>query len=140
MRVESGKISTENWVAGLALNIILTDARKPDTLCGWYPGTRGGHWSDSFRGDSLGTGSSIRFLKTDCSVGEMTAAVENALQSDLSKLVVHGVAREVKVTAKYAGKNTVDADVEIIGESGQSVRVGVSAERIKNSWVWGASA
>jgi phage gp46-like protein len=140
LRVEGGKIDTSNWVVGLAMNIILTDAKKPDTECGWYPGTRGGHWSDSFRNDGRGSGSSIRFLKTSCSVGEMAAEVQNALQHDLSKLVVYGVARSIKVTAKYAGKNTVDANVEILGENGQSVRVGVSAQRIKNSWVWGATA
>src|SRR5688572_27723175 len=53
-------IDNSNYVRSLALNILLTDGRRPDAPCGWKPGARGGHWSDSYRsGEYSGTAGSL---------------------------------------------------------------------------------
>lgn len=129
-------INTDNYVTGLALNILLTDARKPDDGCGYTPGTRGGFWADSFRVDGLGSGSKLRQIPVNKSVRDIVSLAKAYAQDDLKKLVAYGVAKSVKVETEYKGSNRVALDITIEGEDGTVSRVGVLGERIKNSWVW----
>lgn len=128
--------STENYVIGLALNILLTDARKPDSACGYAPGNRGGFWADSFRSDVHTSGSKLRQIPTTASVRETVSLVKAFAEDDLKKLVSYGVAVSVEVEATYKGNNQIDLGAKIIGQSGEIYRVGVAGQRIKNAWVW----
>lgn len=129
-------INNDNYVTGLVLNILLTDARKPDNGCGYTPGTRGGFWADSFRTDGLGTGSKLRQISVNKSVRDIVSLAKAYAQDDLNKLVAYGVAKSVKVEADYKGSNRVGLTIIVSGEDGTVTKVGVQGERIKNSWVW----
>nr|DAF77028.1 MAG TPA: hypothetical protein [Caudoviricetes sp.] len=129
-------ISTDNYAAGLALNILLTDAAKADTGCGWTPGNRGGFWGDSFRDDNLRSGSKIRQVPTRTSMRETISLVRAYALDDLKKLVTYGVAKSVDVDLTYQGSNKIDMTVIIQGVDGNESRVGLTGERISNAWVW----
>lgn len=130
-------IDTANYVEGLALNILLTDARKPDTECGWLPGRRGGHWSESHIGNGARIGSRVRFHSGRGSIQEQVNEIEALAQDDLAKLITYGVATKVDVTASYLGRGVVGVDAVIYGPAGAKVgRVGVKGQRAANGWVW----
>lgn len=136
-------IDTSNYVVGLALNILLTDARRDDTECGWLPGRRGGHWSETFIGGSAQTGSSarvgsrVRFHSGRGSIQEQVNEIEAYAQDDLAKLVTYGVASKVDVEAKYVGRGSVAVQATIYGSAGEVLgRVGVKGQRAANGWVW----
>lgn len=129
-------ITTDNWVEGLILNILLTDAQREGSICGYLPGQRGGHWSDSFRTDGLSAGSHVRHINPKCSVSEMIALVEGALTDDLQRLVRWSVALAVAVKVTYGGNNTLSADVEVVGLMGDRLMVGLAGTRMTNSWAW----
>lgn len=129
-------INNSNYVVGLVLNILLTDARKPDNGCGYTPGTRGGFWADSFRTDGLGSGSKLRQISVNKTVREIVSLAKAYAQDDLKKLVAYGVAKSVNVEAEYKGSNRIALEITVNGEDGTVSKVGVLGERIKNSWVW----
>lgn len=130
-------IRTNDYVLGLALNILMTDGRKEDTPCGHRPGARGGHWSDSFRDDGQSSGTNIRYIAPQRSIADTVKLIQAHMQNSLNKLVTYGVANLVTVKTSYAGRGVIAADIEILGNDGQSARVGVTGKRIENSWVWG---
>lgn len=133
---EYASISTDDWVRGLAINILMTDGRKPNTICGYRAGNRGGHWSDSFRSDGLTSGSLVRTIKASGKIRDQVNLLQAYAQSDMEKLVTMGVAISVNVTANYIGGNRASLDIEIIGPSGTTANVAVSGTRISNAWVW----
>lgn len=128
--------STDDYVRGLALNILLTNGRKRDTICGTSAGTRGGHWADAFRTDGGSSGSLIRQVKPSGRINENVAEIQAAAQRDLDKLVIYQVATSVVVEARYAGRNTVDLTATITGQDGRTTAVAVTGSRLENSWVW----
>lgn len=131
-------IDTSKYVEGLALNILLTDSRKPDTECGWLPGRRGGHWSETFiEGGGARVGSRVRFHSGKGSIQQQVNEIEALAQEDLSKLVTYGVATKVQVKATYLGRATVGVIATIFGPTGAEIgRVGISGQRAANGWVW----
>lgn len=129
-------VKTTEWVRGLVLNILLTDGRRADTSCGWRPGTRGGHWSDSFRTQPGASGSSIRYLKSHGRIADAIAELLAFVKHDLHKLVTYGVASSVEVTAEYAGANVAKLAITVFGLNGEATKVGISGERKANAWVW----
>lgn len=128
---------TNDYVRSLALNILLTDGRKEDKACGYRPGSRGGHWSDSFRTDGLSSGTNVRYLQPQKSINDTVLLVQEHLRVSMQKLVNYGVATAVSVTCTYAGNGIIDAVIIIIGTNGQTSRVGITGSRLENSWVWG---
>lgn len=126
---------TSEYVRGLALNILLTNGRKPDTLCGTTPGTRGGHWSDAFR-PGQASGSLLRQAQPTGRVSDQVAEIQALAKRDLEKLILYKVATAVDVTATYAGRNRVHLAVAIMGQDGRSTAVAVTGTRLENSWVW----
>lgn len=128
-------IRTTEWVRGLVLNILLTDGRRADTSCGWRPGTRGGHWSDSFRKQSGASGSSIRYLKAHGRVAEAISELLAIVKRDMQKLIDYGVATGVDVIAEYVGGNRAKLSITVYGQDGETTNVGVSGQRSSNSWV-----
>lgn len=130
-------ISNDQYVRGLALNILLTDGRKDPTTCGVHPGTRGGYWADSFRTDGRDSGSLIRFIKPSGRIQDDMFRMRAVAERDLQKLVSpYGVASSVRVEANYLGRGVASLDVEIIGTSGETYNVGVTGSRLENGWVW----
>lgn len=129
-------IKTSDYVRGLVYNILLTDGRKALTTCGYTPGTRGGHWSDSFRQDSNYSGSLFRFVKPSGRVRDDLAAIQAAAEFDLRKLVVYGVATSIKVAVDYIGRGKAAMVVTIVGPSGETATVGATGTTIDNAWVW----
>lgn len=129
-------IAKSDYVRGLALNILLTDARREDTLCGYRPGARGGYWADSFRSDRGYSGSRLRQLTSTGSIRESLALIRAFAEADLSKLIAYGVATSVSVTVEYLGRSAVSLVAVITGQSNDVTRVGVTGTRLSNSWVW----
>lgn len=134
---ESGRtIANNDWVRGLALNILLTNGRQPSTPCGYRPGTRGGHWSDSFRGDSQTSGSLLRTVPAKGSIRDQMKLIRSFAEADLSKLILYKVATRVEVEASYRGSNIIDLIVRIYGQNSEVTKVGITGSRLQNSWVW----
>lgn len=129
---------TSDWVRSLALNILLTAGRRENKGCGYRPGARGGHWSDSYRSSSYpGTaGSNIGLLDAQGSIAEAIAQLRAIVKHDMTKLVTYGVATGVDVSAEYSGNNTAKLDIKIYGVAGETVKVGASLSRVKNDWAW----
>ena len=127
---------TNDFVVGLALNMIGTDARQDDTRCGYRPGARGGHWSDAFRGDGKSSGTQLRYIKPQASIQDTVSVIQAHFQMTLQRLVDYGVASAVIVKVKYAGRNVFNVSAEIFGSDGRTSNVGVTGTRLENSWVW----
>lgn len=131
-------IATDNYVASLALNILLTDGRRPDAPCGYRPGVRGGHWSDSFRPSEYAgkSGSLIATLNAHKSIADALAELKALVKFDMQKLVAYKVATAVEVDAEYIGNNAAKLTIKIMGFAGEAVTVGATLTRVKNSWAW----
>jgi phage gp46-like protein len=134
----TGTIATNEWVRSLALNILLTSGRRPDAPCGWRPGVRGGHWSDSFRPAEYAgaSGSMVATLNAHKSISDALAELSAFVKFDMQKLVGYGVATRVDVDAEYLGNNRAKVTVKILGFAGEQVSVGASLTRVKNAWAW----
>lgn len=130
---------TTEFVRGLAINILFTDARKESRNCGYNPGAIAGHWSDSFRDDGQRAGTNLRDIPAQKSVADSVKLIQATMQFSLQKLVSYGVARSVSVAVKYAGGNNFIAETEIIGMDGKTSKVGVTGTRMPNAWVWGTN-
>lgn len=127
---------TTDYVRSIAINILMTDARKLDTLCGFVPGTRGGFWADSFRKDNLYTGSNIRDLKTSYTAKQSITLIKAFAKKDMQKLVSYGIAASVEVAASNLGGGRVALTIDIFGFSGDKITIGATATQGKNSWAW----
>jgi len=136
---EGRTFATNDYVRGLAINILLTDARKDPRACGYNPGAIAGHWSDSFRDDGLRVGTSLRDIPAQKSIADSIKLIQATMNFALQKLVSYGVARSVSVAVKYAGGNVFLAETEILGSDGTSSKVNINGSRISNSWVWGTN-
>jgi len=133
----SRTISNEEYVRGLAINILGTDGQKAATECGFTPGTRGGYWADSFRDDGASSGSLYRFMKPSGKIKDDLAVLSSVIQRDLNKLVSpYGVAISVDVTLTYIGRGAAQLDAAIVGRNGDKTKVGMIGTRLENGWVW----
>lgn len=138
VETDAGKtFSTDDWVASLAYNILLTDARHRDTRCGFAPGSLNGHWSESFMGRvNQGVGTHVRYVTSAASVRDGVLQIKAEVQTSLAKLVDYGVATEVIVAAEYVGSGRVSVDIEILGTASDPSRIALTALRNENSWAW----
>lgn len=133
----SRTISTEEYVRGLAINILGTDGVKDAIECGRTPGTRGGYWADSFRDDGKTSGSLFRFMKPAGKINEDIGVLRAVIARDLNKLVSpYGVAISVDVELTYIGRGAARLDAKIVGRDGNTTRVGMTGSRLVNGWVW----
>jgi phage gp46-like protein len=129
--------ATNDWVMSTALNMLMTDARRRDTKCGYAPGTLNGHWSESFiqqQGAEIGT--HVRYIDPKLSVRDAVMQIKAEVQMTLNKLVKYGIAIEVIVHAQYQGEGRVALDIEILGSGIDPTRIALSAKRSDNSWAW----
>jgi phage gp46-like protein len=132
---DGATISTENWVRGLAINMLMTDGRAQDTSCGYRPGSQGGHWSESYMaGDSVGT--LLRTIPPQGRVIEAQALLTAYAKATLERMVTRGVANRIEVTTAYLGDGRFQQDIEIYGTSYGDAKVGLAASRAVNEWVW----
>lgn len=138
---QAATISNAEWVRGLMINILATDARKDDTECGWRPGQRGGHWSEAYipKGTKR-IGSRIRQLPQRCAINEILGLAKAYAVDDLSVLVVWGVASEIEVETRYVGNNSIMLVAKAIARDAQVINVGMTATRTSNAWIWGTTA
>lgn len=130
---------TNDWLRSLIVSILGTDGRKPENPCGYRPGSRAGHWSDSYRnGRYPGTvGTSIRDLTAHGRIADAMQELRAYIQYDMQKLVTYGVAARVEVEAVYKGSNTVALNIIVYGQGlDNESRVGFNVTRIANAWVW----
>jgi phage gp46-like protein len=130
-------ISTDNWVRGLIINMLMTDGKKPDTPCGYPAGTQGGHWSSSYiTSGPQEIGTLVRTVKPTGLIEQQVALLGAYIDATLQRLVERGVAISVDVKSQYAGNGVVDVDITVIGTRGNDARVGIKAEKTSNGWVW----
>lgn len=131
-------IATDNYVRSLALNILLTAGRRPDAPCGYRPGARGGHWSDSYRAREYqaSSGSLIATLNAHKSIADALSELKALVKFDMQKLVAYKVATAVDVAAEYLGNNAAKLTIKIMGFAGETTNVGATLTRVKNSWAW----
>lgn len=134
--VNARGISNSDWVRGLAINMLMTDGREDPSACGWFPGSQGGHWSESFMTGPTTVGTLIRTVTHRRSVSETTALIRAYALSTMERLITRGVAVKVTVEATYRGNGNFELDIEVFGTSNDIARVGLSGERLANGWVW----
>jgi phage gp46-like protein len=130
-------ISTADWVKGLAINILLTDALMPATNCGYKPGQAGGFWGDSYAGPNQSSGSLLRKVKAGKTTAETVSAIKRQAEFDLQKLVKYGVAKSVEVDVNYSGNNLFSLVAKIFGSNNANVStVDLSGSPLANGFVW----
>lgn len=135
--VTDRSISTEGWLRGLIINMLMTDARQVDTVCGYRPGSQGGHWSESYiQGGAAGVGTLMRTVPATGRVQGGINLVTAFAQATLQKLVDRGVALGVNVTSSYLGGGRMMLDVVVQGRVDGEARVGLTGSRMANGWVW----
>lgn len=133
--VVGATVSTDNWVAGLIINILGTNAQHSKSACGNRPGYKGGYWLDDVSGAK--SGSSIRYIpKTGYKVAEQVEYVKQTAMIDMNKLVTYGVAKSVAVKAKYIGDQSIQLIITAVGVDDETTVVNSSVRKIANAWVW----
>lgn len=135
--VTGATISNLDYVRGLILNILGTNAAQAKTLCGNNPGQRLGYWLDDISGASSGT--SIRYVPTNgFTVAQQVQFIQMQAQADMQKLVTYGVAVSVTAAATYVGNNTVALVITAIGENDEMTVVNSTVTKMANAWTWSA--
>lgn len=128
---------TNDWVTSIALNMLLTDARRRDSKCGYAPGTMNGHWSESFiGGQDAEIGTHVRYIDPKLSVRDAVMQIKAEVQLTLNRLIKYGIAVEVIVAAKYIGDGLVSMVIDILGSAIDPTRIAITAKRSENSWAW----
>jgi hypothetical protein len=128
-------IKTDNWLHGLILNILNTRARS-DIPCS-TPAATYGHWSESYRNDNLYIGSTMwnEAEKPYARISDAVNAIGRAVQTDMGKLVVLGVAQSVEAEVTYKGLNRVAVNIKTVTVSGRST-INLSGTYVSETWVW----
>lgn len=133
-------VYTDDYIRGLAYNILLTDGPRQADRCGFRPGLRGGHWSQAYVRPGYTVGSSLRQLQFRGPIRELVPLARAAMRSDLAKLVTAGVVRSIDVTARYLGGNRIALDASLYGDVVDPTLVGVVGARSDYAWLWSAAA
>lgn len=136
LQLDGSSFVTSDWLRSLVINILHTDGRQPDTRCGYAPGTQGGHWSESFRSDGQKIGTTIRNIPPQASIRDALSLIKAKMISDLNRLIMMKLVAKIDVATSYLGSNRVRVDIIVIGQSGETTRVGMIGDRLRSSWVW----
>jgi phage gp46-like protein len=128
-------INTDQWLRGLIINILHTRART-DLKCP-APSAIYGHWSESYRNDGLYIGSRLwnAAAKPYRSVVDAIRSIEAAIKSDMSKLVVLGLADEVEVEARDRNHNSAIVTITVITSQKRHV-LNLSGNFAAGEWMW----
>lgn len=134
---EQKTIATSDWVRGLILNMLMTDGRRPGNNCGYAPNGQGGHWSESYsNGDTIGT--LLRTVESSGRISELIALLRAHVESTMQRLIKRGVAISVEVNVMYLGNSRFQIGISALGTNNQMNKVGMTAERMTNAWIWSA--
>lgn len=134
--IEGGRtIENKEWLLGLILNILNTRARS-DLRCP-APSAVYGHWSESYRDDGLHIGTRMwnAAEKKYIRIADSVKAIQAAIQSDMAKLVMMGVADNVVVEAQYRGHNSVEVLITAVKSNARHV-LNLSGNFVADTWVW----
>lgn len=135
--ITGATIATTDYVRGLIINILGTNAAQLASKCGNQPGQRLGYWLDSISGDK--SGSSIRYVPTSgFNTAQSVQFVQMQAQADLQKLITYGVANTVDVTATYIGGGSIGLNIVVAGVDDTRTVVNSTMTKIANAWVWNA--
>ena len=128
-------IANDDWIRSLILNILNTRART-DLKCPTPAGTYG-HWSESYRGDGLYIGSRMYNAaeKSYVRILDGVNAIGAAIRSDVSKLVILGIAEDVSVDVVYRGRSRVDVTITVTIRSVRKTMNLVGTYKT-DTWVW----
>lgn len=130
-------ISTDQWLRGLVINMLMTDGRMPDTACGYRPGAQGGHWSSSYiEAGPAEVGTLIRAVPTGGRIQDSVNLATSYARATLQRLIERGVALDISVVGVYLGGMKMRLDIDVIGRRSDSAKVGISGQRVANGWVW----
>lgn len=128
-------ISTENWVAGLILNILFTRATNNATSCAIQPGNRGGHWTDSFTGNQ--SGSTLQNLQINSSPQRAIPTLKSAIEFDLQKLISFGICDRIEAVVTYQGRGQYNVVINAYGnKAGTDTGLTLSGSTQNNMWRW----
>jgi hypothetical protein len=132
---EGRTISNDDWIRSLILNILNTRARS-DLKCPTPAGTYG-HWSESYRDDGLYVGTRVfnAAEKTYSRVLDGVKAIGAAIRSDVSKLVILGIASDIEVDVVYRGRSRVDVTITIMLRAVRRT-VNLSGTYSTDTWIW----
>lgn len=135
--MDGASLSTEGWIVSTLLNMLMTSGKKPDSECGWNPAGRGGHWSESYitNGPAV-VGSQIQNIGQKGRVEELRALLVAHVQQTVARLQSRGVASKVEVSGEYAGSGKFRLNISVFGTRSDPSKVGFTAERLENGWVW----
>lgn len=138
---EGRTIRNDDWIRSLVLNILNTRARS-DLKCPAPLGTYG-HWSESYRNDGLYIGTRLFNMaeKSYIRVTDGVKAIGAAIRSDVSKLVILGLASEVDVEVVYKRRNRVDVTITISVNKSATIDsaklvLNASGTYATDTWVW----
>lgn len=135
--VSQTSIATTQWLRGLIINMLMTDGRKPDTRCGYRPGSQGGHWSSSYiETGPTDIGTLVRDLPNVGRIQESVNLVVAYAKATLDRLIERGVALSVEVDGLYLGGGKVQLNITVLGRTDGEAKVGISGARVQNGWVW----
>ena len=128
-------IKNSDWLLSLILNILNTRART-DLRCP-SPAAVYGHWSESYRDDGLWIGSRLwnAAEKSYIRVADSVKAIQAAIQADMAKLTIQGVADTVEVVATYRGRNSVEVSIIAIKRNARHV-LNLSGTFVSDTWIW----
>lgn len=133
--ITGASIATNDYVRGLVINILGTNAAQKSSKCGNIPGQRQGYWLDSITGDT--SGSSIRYVPTvSFNTAQSLQFVQMQAQADLQVLIKYGVANQVTVTSMYLGNGTIGLKIVVEGVDDETTVVNSTMTKISNAWVW----
>lgn len=134
--VVGATISSADWIRGLVLNMLFTDGRRPDTPCGYAPGSQGGHWSESYMTVAKAVGTLVRTIEPQGRVNDIVNLLSQYTEVTLQRLVDRGVATSVEVNVSYLGGNSFSISIEVLGTDNRTHRVAVSGTRSDKGWIW----
>lgn len=135
-KVEGGRtIKNNDWLRSIILNILNTRART-DVKCP-APTAVYGHWSESYRGDSMYIGTTLwnAAEKKYVRMADAVKAIKAAVTADVNKLVALGVADSVEVDATYRNSTRVDVTVKVSYTNQRHV-IDLSGAYTSDTWVW----
>ena len=137
LSLNGASLSTDGWIISTLLNMLMTDAKKPDSACGSNPNGRGGHWSESYiTNGPKAIGSQICNIGTAGRVEELRAMLDAHAKEAASRLENRGVATKVEVETEYVGDGRFRLNIIIQGSLSNPSSVGVTAQRVENGWAW----
>jgi phage gp46-like protein len=133
-------LATDNFIKSLLINILMTDGQRPDDECGFAAGSRGGHWSNSYRANAQTIGSNIRSVKAGKTTAANVLALQVEAQKIANKIVSYGVVKSAIATVKYLGGMVYSLDIKYETFNNESSNVGFVGNSItaksKSTFIW----